>query len=339
MATFMAEAKSNELGNLNSDRTSIVNIVRRWGGSASDAVLDPACQIFMIPGIEGLIGYRLDSDCAVVYGDPVCAPDHLIPLVQAFHQYCLNQDRRIIYIGTSEAFARWAITTVCKVSIEFGDDYFLDPHSDDPRRGPKGSLVRRKVRHALGEGVIAKEYLGNDLTLEQSIEQVGETWLKTRRGPQIYVSHVHLFENRAGKRWFYAQHQGKIVGVLLLNQLQARQGWLLNHLMFTPEAPHGIPELLVVTAFEALREEGCRYLTFGSVPSNEVGKIVGLKCISAWITKKIFKIANKIFHLEGHRVFWDKFQPQNAPTYLLFSHFSLGLKEIRSLKQATNVAF
>lgn len=321
------------------DRTVLLNLIRRWGGSASDAVLDPACQIFTTEKIEGVIGYRNEAGCAVVYGDPICAPDNIAVLVQAFHAFCQEQNRRIIYLGASSKFSKWAMATVCKASIEFGDDYFLDPRFDDPKKGAKGSLVRRKLRHALMEEVLVNEYLENNFTLEESIEAVGAAWLKARQGPQMYVSHVHLFENRIGKRWFYAQQHGKIVGVLLLNQLQAQQGWLLNHLMFTPEAPHGTPELLVMTAFETLCKENCCYLTFGYVPDQEIREIVGLSPLSAWLCRKGFKAVDKIFHLAGHKMFWEKFQPQKISTYLLFSHSKLGLKELLSLKRATNVAF
>ena len=97
--------------------------------------------------------------------------------------------------------------------------------------------VRRKTKHALHEGVAVTEYLEADNQLESAMERVGEAWLSRRRGPQIHISHIRLFADRYGKRWFYAQQAGRVVGVVVLNQLQMRQGWLMNHLMLA-RSPH-----------------------------------------------------------------------------------------------------
>lgn len=323
-----------------SRRNQIVALVRRWGGSASAAVLDPTTQIFTTPEVEGLIGYRLESSCAIAFGDPVCSQDNIPRLVQAFHSFCEKLDYNIIYITTTERFARWAISNVCKTLIESGEELTYNPHFD-PRdhEGVRGSLVRRKVRHALHEGVSVEEYMPHDPKLESAIEEVGDIWLKSRHGPQVYISHHHLFTDRPGKRWFYAKHNNQIVGVAQLNQLQAHAGWLLNHVMHTPDAPHGTPELLVVTALETIRKEGCQYVTFGNVPTEKLGEILGQGSVAQVFTRLTFKVITKIFRLSGRKKFWEKFEPVSSRSYLVFSKPRIGLREIRGLMRALNVSF
>src|SRR5262245_50974937 len=75
----------------NNERLQIVEFVRRWGGLATDALLDPQCQYFRTPEIDGFIGYRIECGCAVVFGDPVCAPDDTFQLARAFHKFCQTQ--------------------------------------------------------------------------------------------------------------------------------------------------------------------------------------------------------------------------------------------------------
>jgi lysylphosphatidylglycerol synthetase-like protein (DUF2156 family) len=322
---------------LSDERRWIIESVRKWGGAASDALLDPACQIFKTT--EGLIGYKSENDCMIVLGDPVCDTSHWQPLVQAFHAYCHKLGKHAIYVSASESFSAWAMKCVCNISMEFGEELIIDPGLD-PREytGDHGSLVRRKVRHASHEGLLVDEYLVYDKKLENAMKQVGDQWLKNRKGLQIYLTHLNLFFNRLGKRWFYAHKGDQIVGVVVLNQLQKFQGWLLNHLMITLDAPHGTPESLVVKALETLSHEGCHYVTFGAIPGDKLGEIVGLNEPSKWVAQQSFKIAKGLFNLGGRKKFWEKFHPKSQRFYLLFSQ-KINPKDIVGLLKALNVSF
>lgn len=321
------------------ERRLILERVRRLGGITSDALLDPACKIFTLPNIDGLIGYREDADCVVVFGDPVCKATDLAHLTEAFHRYIEEKGMRVIYISASESFTRLAFGKFCKVCVEFGEELMLDPVTENPRErhGTHASLVRRKIRHAQHDGTQVIELTTHDPALEQAINQVGISWLESRKGPQIHISSVRLFEDKEGKRWFYAKHKERIVGVVVLNQLQARKGWLLNHLMITPDAPHGTPELLVITALEKVAIEDCHLITFGTVIKERLGVIEGFGKIHTLLLRGVFNTAKLIFHLSGPKKFWEKFHPRNEPTYLLFSQPYLGIREIRSVMKALNV--
>ncbi|MBA3720931.1 MAG: DUF2156 domain-containing protein [Parachlamydiaceae bacterium] len=318
-----------------------IDWIRRWGSSTTDAILDPSCKIFTTSNIPGMIGYRLEFGCVYVFGDPVCSKETKDEFVEAFHRYCNENQWNVIYVITSLEFKNWAITNkYTQISIEFGEELFIDPQKD-PRAetGNHASLVRRKVKHAQNEGVTAHEYVNSDIKIEHAIEQVGIKWLKNRKGPQIHISNVHLFENRLGKRWFFAQCNDSIVGVLLLNKLEAHDGWLMNHLMITPEAPHGTPELLVVTALETVANENCHYVTFGATPNKEIKEIIGLKKTGSCIVRKIFSTARWIFNLDSRKTFWEKFHPQGTPTYLLFKNPRIKIKDIAGLMRAMNAKF
>lgn len=324
------------------ERQSILKWVRSWGGSASDAVLDPSNRLFKAPGIEGLIGYRIESNCAVIFGDPIAPSKNFLPLTQAFKDYSKeNGWSNIIYLTASEHFSRWALAEgICSALVEFGQELTINPQ-DDPRnkKGVHASLVRRKVKHALHENSKVLEYVDKDTALEGALEEVARRWLSSRKGPQIYTSHVRLFDDRLGKRWFYAKQGEKIVGTIVLNELQANRGWLINHLMITPDAPHGTPELLVVTALETLAQEGCHFATFGSVPAHRIGEMIGFNRYIGGIARTAFAIARKIFRIDGHRKFWEKFHPEERSSYLAFYKPQVGMNEMQALFRALNVNF
>jgi len=320
------------------DRKKLVNLVRKWGDVNTDGILDFTCRIFCDPRIEGLIGYRIESGNAVVFGDPVCAEADKPELAKAFQQFCRAQKVGVVYIITSEEFANWAAQNLGSVLIEFGEKFVLNPLNNPAERtGSKAILVRKKVKHALREGALVEEYSGDDPDIEKAIEEVATTWQKARRGPQVYLAHFTLFNDRAGKRWFYAKQGEKIVGILILNELQSHNGWLLNNVMITKDAPHGTSELLVISTLRVLEKENCQSVTIGPVPGKQLGKIRGLGIFSETITGWIYRIAKKFFHLDGHEAFWEKFQPTTYSSYLLFPEKNLSFSSIKALLKALNV--
>ena len=320
-----------------SRRENIVQMVRRWGGATTDAVLDPAMTIFEYPGIEGFIGYRPTMGCAIVFGDPICPPEAREDLARAFHRFTKEKKWSVVYIAATQSYAHWAVVNVCNAIIEFGEEFiFTPPHDPRKNTGTHGSLVRRKSKQAAREGTIVQEYLPHDTAIEEGIERVKEEWLASRSGLQVHISNVYLFTDRAGKRWFYAKQGERIIAVIALNQLQAKQGWLLNHLMVVPDAPNGVSELLMATVLGTLEKENCSYCTVGVIAARDLGEIRGLSPLSASIARGGFKIASKVIQLEGLNTFWGKFEPGSIPLYLIFSEKWIGFKQILSLKNALN---
>lgn len=326
-------AENQQLKNF--DVKEIAKYVKQWGGSPSIALLDSNCEIFKHPGIDGLIGYRSEAGDAFVFGDPVCEPGSKIKLAKAFDEFCKEKKQTIIYTQVSDEFGQWALKYYDGALVEIGQDYYVNPQNN-PTEGSEARMLRKKVNHALHEGSIVLEYTGMDIELENALEELKNDWLKSRKGPQIYLSSAQLFENREGKRWFYAKQGNVLVGLCMLNRLEARKGWVLNLLMATNEAAHGITELLVVSVLDQLRKENCEYLTFGVVTSKDLNQIIGLSNFSTWLARTAFKGAKWIFNLDGRRKYWEKYKPKGESSHVLFTHRNVSLCDVFGLMRAMN---
>ncbi|MCX6991130.1 MAG: phosphatidylglycerol lysyltransferase domain-containing protein [Chlamydiae bacterium] len=316
--------------------TQIAEYVRCWGGPASITFLDSAYQFFSDPAIDGVIGYREEYSCAVVMGDPLTTQENKIPLAKAFKEFCKQKNLPIIYVTVSESFAIKAFSVISGSLIEVVDELILDPQND-PKIGSKGRLLRGKVSQGIRFGLTAHEYTSYNERVEEELEEVGRSWLKAREGPQIYLAPVNLFSSRIGKRYIYAKYQDKIIGVILLHQIEASHGWLLQLLLATPDAPNGTSEFLVSSVIDILKEEGCHYLSFGSAQKPEIGLIKGLNKASVFLARLGYKAAKKIFPLYGRRKYWEKFSPSKAPSYVLFENSRISFKEIGAIMKALNV--
>lgn len=316
-----------------------VKLVRRWGDVNTNGLLEDSTLAFSAPGIEGFIGYKIEASNVVVFGDPVCSLENKAPLAIAFQDYFNSKKLGVVYTIVSQDFAKWALEHLSATTIEFGENFIFDPQNNPMNNhGHKAGLVRRKFKHALKEGGVVKEYAGQDSIIEQQIENAAAEWLKNRHGPQIYLCHMTLFKNRLGKRWFYAEREGHIVGILVLNRIEQKDGWLLTNVMMLNDAPHGLSELLIISVLQILEKENCRYVSVGPIPAKQLGEISGISPFRAQLTHWIFKCAKFIFHLEGHTVFWDKFQPQTESSYLVFPQKNLRYSSIKALMRAYNVS-
>lgn len=310
--------------------------VRRFGDLNTNAILDSTCKTFAITSIDGFIGYRIESGCAIVFGDPLCSSSDQLELAKAFKIYCEQHHLNVIYVIISEEFVKSAINQFGSVAIQFGHKIILDP-SDNPldKAGPKASLVRRKVKHAIKDNVTITEYFGADPALENAMEEVGHNWLGRRCGPQIYIAHPRFFKDRIGKRWFYAKQGDRVVGFLILNQIESGNSWLLNNLITIKDAPHGTSELLITSVLKILKSEKCKRVIAGPIVSKEIEHIEGLKSISSWLIRMIFKVSKIIFRLDKQTMFWDKFQPKVENSYVMFEKVSF--QSLKALLSAMNV--
>jgi len=333
MKNYITSSKEKKI--FSYENLPTADYVCRWGNSASIALLDPSCKFFSVLSVKGVIGYRMATKYAVVLGDPVCPGENLEILMQKFHAFCTQQDKKILYLAVSEQFMKWSLNRYCNSAIECGVEIILNPQIDATnKKGKKASLLRNKYNQSIRDGINVKEYCGYDEQMEASLQNIREVWLKNRKGPQIYLLSVNMFEDRIHKRWFYAEHNGELIAVLMLNRIDAFHGWVLNILMVIPNAPTVTSEFIMLSTLSILRNECCSFFSIGTVPASQLGAIEGLGCFSQWLARTLFKIAKKIFRLEDRQRYWKKFYPQTKSTFVLFNTSSIRFSELLDIVRA-----
>jgi lysylphosphatidylglycerol synthetase-like protein (DUF2156 family) len=322
----------------NIGQRSIADYVQQWGSPASIALLDPHCELFSIPTIDGVIGYKMEPTCAVVFGDPVCSAKDTLALAQAFRDFCTTLYKNVAYVMASEQFKEVAKNLNYRCIITIGHEIVLNPH-DNPklRSGKDGSSLRNKCNYSQRLGIVVHEYTTYNPHIERAFEEIARTWIDHRSGPQIHMfSQIDMLTDRTNKRWFYATYQEKIVGVLMLNRIDAYAGWVINMLMLTPQAPNPTSEFILLSALDALRTEGCHYCSVGTMPTDSL-TIEGLGRCSTWLAHNIFKVIRKAFKLHDRQRYWKKFHPEIKPTFLIFDKSRLRLRDAFGIMKTFNL--
>lgn len=315
----------------------VLDWIRQWGNSTSEAILEPNCQIFSAPGIEGLIGFRVVRGRAVVLGDPVCAPANRAKLALAFYEFCQKNGMKIIYLLASEQFANWAIQNGCKVTLEICDDLAFDPQQD-PTEGSKGKKLRNKISHTRHIDLHVSEYLVPDANLQAAMQKVADLWLNGRKGLQVHLGSLRLFDDRNHTRWFYVKDpEGNILSVALLTKLDAKKGWFLKYVVTAPEAPRGTSEFLMLSMMQSLKKEECHYFSVGAVPLEQIGAITGLGKFSQRFVRFLFSLSRWLFRLEHRKTYWQQFNPKGERSFIVFSHSSVGITDLLAILKVLHV--
>ncbi|MGZ4958988.1 MAG: phosphatidylglycerol lysyltransferase domain-containing protein [Methylomonas sp.] len=319
--------------------SSDIDLVRRYGGPVSHAALNPSHRTFRSPGIDGMVGFLLAQGCAVALGDPMCAPEQRDELTAAFAKYCADNKWSVIYaVATSNL--RSFVNESGGGMLEFADLLVANPQHD-PEAGSKGRHLRWNLNRARRHDVKVHEYQGNrspDAELEARAMEALGSWRAGRKGFQMYLGSPRLFADRPGCRWFIAECAGSVVGVLYMMQVNcAGCRYLIDLVFSTPDAPQHTNELMVVSAFKALREEGEVAVCLGVGPKALLGEVRGFGTLSSALARSFYKISNKMVPQHGKTVFWEKFGiVHREPLYLIFQHPRVGIREFHALLKTFN---
>lgn len=315
---------------VNKDLASYVN---RLGNPVSSILLHISCSIFSIPHIDGIIGYQIFYGCAVVIGDPICLPENIAEMTDAFHLFCQKCNLKIIYLLVSDSFAHWAIKNQCQSLIQVGNELIIDPTQFKIKQ-----KLRWKINQSIQQKVLIREYKDFDPFLEKQMKNLVESWLKAKQGPQVYLGDPRsIFTHEKG--WiFYALQNNNIVGLLQLSPCKRFNGWVLNFYFADAHAPVGTTEHLMKETIETLSKENCCFFCLGVISGSELGEVIGLSYPAKFMAHLILKISRWIFKLEAKKIYLDKYSPSLLPTYLLFSE-KISISQLLAIKKALNVKF
>lgn len=316
----------------NNKENQIARWIKKYGNSASNALLDEQCRYFRLPDIDGVLGYKVYYMHAVMLGDPVCAKEDIKLMITAFKQYCASQGWGVTYTVIGRELAD-CLRDQGLALIEFGVEQIINPQQV---RGSRGYIrdVRKKLKRARKSGLIVEEYkpISSPPSIELELDQIAEKWLRHRRGLQTYWSGISLFKARAITRWFYGTVAGRVVCLLTLIRIEADKGYLIEHILWHPEAPVGTSETLITEVAAQLSGEGCDYLSFGPAPATRLGEVSGFSAFKRWACGPLYRGCCRLFKLDAKMLFRQKFRPDSAePLYLAFDSPELGWRRLMAL--------
>jgi phosphatidylglycerol lysyltransferase len=294
-----------------------LQLIKKYGTNPYSALLlYKEITTTALVSVEGFIGYRSGRGMLLVIGEPICAPEHYRVAMQEFIEYCREEKKSFIQICCGETYKE-SVKGLDLSVISIGENYIFDASTYLPK-GVRAKPARWARKRAIRSGVSVKEYeplKKPDPDLEATLNAVSQRWMgkSTRFSPHLID--LNIFENRACKRYFYAEVGGAPVAMIICQPIYGQQGYLLEDVIRDPAAPYGSIEFITLTILDTIKSDGWKMATFGISPRLDA---TGLNGISMIFLKIGMWFADRMFRLHQLHHFRKKFHATYAePVYAL----------------------
>ena len=270
-------------------------------------------RLWTCPETEGAVAYNEFGRVWLVPGDPLASVENLAKVSDCFLQKARAEGRVVGFMPATEQFAKHSSGLGLR-AIKIGSAPYFDLATWAPR-GDRAKKARAGVNQARRAGVHVSEVTKIDERLIRETACLCKSWLTTRRSAIRFewLLTVDPFQHKEQKKYFTARDaNGRLVGFLAASPIPARNGWYLEDVLRSKNAPNGTTDLLVVEVLDSLKHSGAKLATLGTAsmaaeggadPDIHVSPVLSRM---TWFVARCFSI---FYNFDGVRRFKAKFAP------------------------------
>ncbi|KAF4586716.1 hypothetical protein EYR40_010731 [Pleurotus pulmonarius] len=349
------------------DKSTISDLVAKFGSASATAWLEfDRYKIWQSPEdippstFLPVQGYMRRDPHIFAWGNPLVSDTSALePTAKAFAKWVEEHDLQLIWSCVDEYLERvlggpsfgWS-TVSCIYEDVLDPSHVIDITSSDDgveKAGGSGTSshlkdLKKNLRRADKVCVEAFEVSSNSWTegLRKEVEEGVENWRRSKSGLQLASASLQPWLDEEHRRYWISQHEGKVVGLLILTPIKGNTYQIKNAVSF-PEAPKGTSEALIHTALKDLHEEQeargttsdrieeRTVVTFGTTASDMLHPVENL---AGWKVSALAKTYGKIAKGAGllrRGDFRNKFDPAHEPMYVCYPEDGFGLEGVKAL--------
>jgi phosphatidylglycerol lysyltransferase len=242
------------------------DLVMQHGRNATAyQILNPGIGHWFSSAADAVVGYVRRGSWLLVAGEPVCAPARLPEAIQEFEAFARSGNRRVCYVCAAERMHGLLAHTGQHSAITMGAQPVWNP-AEWPRVRTYRS-VRLQLNRALNKHVEIESSAPAAAAQHPEIRRTLTEWLRSRRLPPMhFLVEPEVLEGVVDDRiLLVARVHHRIVAFLVASPVAARNGFLIEELARSPQAPNGTSELLIDTAMKRFADAGSSWATMGLV--------------------------------------------------------------------------
>jgi phosphatidylglycerol lysyltransferase len=284
------------------ERQAALALLRRFGWNVTSfQVLEPGLS-YWFADAEACVAYVDTGRSWVAAGEPICAEERLRAVAEAFVAEAQRHGRRACFFAAEGRL----LERTGLAAMHVGEQPVWDPAAwEEVLRGSRS--LREQLRRARAKGVQVRPVPPGELSAgsptRAAVEALVRRWESAHAMPPMgFLVQLAPFDFVEQRRFFLAEQEGRVVGMLAAVPIFARGGWFFEDLLREPHAPNGTAELLVDAGMRAVAGEGSRFVTMGLAPlSGEV---------SGWL-RAVRQSSRDLYDFEGLRAFKGKLKPSH----------------------------
>jgi phosphatidylglycerol lysyltransferase len=295
-------------------------LVSQFGKSALDYFkLYFDKQIFLSPGGNSFISYRVQGNFAVVLEDPVApGSEEMKNIILGFRKFCYENGLKEIYYRVPKESLEIYHEAGMR-SFFIGQEGIVDL-SEFTLEGGERKSIRNALNKIAEQGYLTKIHtppLKDGLV--QKLKSVSDEWLKITKREEIIFSQGMFLEKEIKQQTVITveNSEEKIIAFLNIIPDYVKNEGTYDLLRKTADAPNGIMDYIMVELFKYFKSQGIRYVNLGLAPMS------GLNDPHKFSEKSIKFAYEKIrsfSHYKGQREYKEKFHPIWCDKYLVYDN-------------------
>ncbi|MCP4448654.1 MAG: DUF2156 domain-containing protein [Myxococcales bacterium] len=283
-------------------------IERHGHDTVCSQALEPGLSYWFSADEQACVAYAIAGGSWVAAGGPICSPERRDEAMHDFARAAKEVGKRPRFFATEAECDGFT-------SVRIGQQAEWSPRHWEESLASKASL-REQLRRARAKGVVVRgvepgAICDRESKLHQQVRLMIRDWQQSRQmAPMRFLVTLDLFSHERQKRYFVAEREGQVVGLLVAAPIPARDGWFFENLLRAHDAPNGSAELLFDWAMRAAATEDVSVVSFGLAP------LAG--DVSVWL-QLIRDHSRWLYDFEGLRSFKAKLLPEHwQQIYLSF---------------------
>lgn len=309
-----------------------VQQLQTWGASSHSILsIYPEISQYRVDGVDGFVPYVETDSLFLVTGEPVAPAASYGALLSDLK---MQADRAGKNFGMLPCRAL-DLSLPGLSEMQFRQVYIgREPIYDLKALAKPSKSTRLAVNRAVRLGLKVVEY---DEIYEPQLLKLTARWQESRQLPpmQSLFSLQPLVHRDLKRIYLCVDKNDTVVAFMACAPIYARQGWYLEDLIRSDNAPNGTTELLVTHVLTRLAEDGFEMATFAIAP------LSGLPEVDEdhpWLNKMLkvaYKYLSFAYHFESLEYFKGKFKPAYwENNYFYYTHPSQPLSLLNGLLEA-----
>lgn len=233
-----------------------------WNAT-SYQILNPRMQLWFADANRGVVGYIRRGHMLLAAGAPICPPEFLPAICRAFEAFARRQNCAVCYVCAEERLRK---LLPGHAVIALGAQPVWDPKTwPETVRG--SASLRAQLSRCRNKGVTIEAIPGERAARDPELRRVLRDWLRARPLPTMhFLAEPDALDGDLTNRVILAATRyRRPVAFLVASPVAARNGYLVELLARSPDAPNGVSELLIDAAMRRFALEGREYVTLGLV--------------------------------------------------------------------------
>lgn len=296
------------------DKLKVQDLLRKFATNPVSAIiLEDDKQYFFPKLCEGVIGYTVINNIAIVAGEPICSDKDMKNILLEFKSFCSDNSLSICFCQVSKKYmeilknADFIVQEYGKEAIIHLDTYTIS--------GSKTSKIRWANNKMEKLGIKVTEYkplIERNQKIEAQISKVSNEWLTMKKSSELsFMLGTISLDQPFDRRYFIASNpEGEVLGLIVCFPYESQKGYFVDITRRSKEAPLGVMEKLTIDICKILKEDEVKEVSLGLAPLADIQSSDSIEGSTVYkLFKFMYRYMNSFYGFKALYDYKKKYNP------------------------------